>query len=78
MDDFEVSVAGTLERSNFIGIAAAARLSDGVYVWSPRFDDGDMRDVEAEELAHALVPWASTSQPERSFDVTFVSNPCTW
>jgi hypothetical protein len=51
VDEFEVTTEGDQETTNFVGSVVAMRLSDGVYVWTVRFGDGDTRDYEAEELA---------------------------
>lgn len=53
VDDFEVRTPDGVENANFAGTVVSMRLTDGVYVWSARFDDGDMRDYEADELATA-------------------------
>lgn len=47
LDDFEVSANDTAGSSNFVRVVVGVRLSDGVYVWSARFDQGGMRDYEA-------------------------------
>jgi hypothetical protein len=54
VDTFDVDANGETEQSNFIGAVVGLRLSDGVYVWSVRFSDGDLRDYEAADLAVAV------------------------
>ncbi|KAE9123879.1 hypothetical protein PF007_g6912 [Phytophthora fragariae] len=50
----DVEVEGDIESSMFIGQVVGFRLSDGVYIWSVRFTDGDLCDYEAEQLARAV------------------------
>lgn len=54
VDEWDVSTAGETVPSTFMDKWVSVRLTDGVYVWSACFDDGDMRDYEAEELAEAV------------------------
>ncbi|RLN68498.1 hypothetical protein BBJ28_00026808, partial [Nothophytophthora sp. Chile5] len=54
VDTFDITIGGISEPSEFLGVVTAMRVSDGVFVWSARFDDEDLRDYEAESLARAM------------------------
>jgi hypothetical protein len=54
VDTFDITADGAQEQSNFIGTVVSVRMSNGVYLWSVQFEDGDTRDYDAAELAGAV------------------------
>jgi hypothetical protein len=53
--DSDVATHTTTGTSDFVGVVAGVRLSDGVYIWSARFGYQELREFEAEPQNSTLV-----------------------
>lgn len=54
IDSFDIVRDGETETTAFVGVVVGHRLTDGIYIWTARFDDGEVRYYAVDDIAASV------------------------